>query len=269
MKRFLTALVLSAGLAAPAMAEIKGKVTFDGQAPERKPLAGISQDPNCGKLHKTPVLDETVIVGKGGELANAVVYLKGDLKGEAPADEAVLDQSGCQYVPHVIDVTVGQKLVAQNSDPFLHNVHTLPENNPPMNRGQAVKGQKDPIPTKSEEVFKVKCDVHPWMSAWICIFDHPFHSTTLEDGTFAIPTKGLKDGEYEVVVWHEKFKECATGKVTVKDGVGKIDLKAKPKAAMVGADTEKVITVLNNDGKPTCCTDGSKCGKKVEATATK
>jgi hypothetical protein len=273
MKRFLAALILSAGLVMPAFGAddkaITGKVTFDGQAPERKPLAGISQDPNCGKLHKTPVLDETVIVGKGGELANAVVYLKGDLKGEAPADEAVLDQSGCQYVPHVIDVTVGQKLVAQNSDPFLHNVHTLPENNAPMNRGQAVKGQKDPIPTKAAEIFKVKCDVHPWMSAWICIFDHPFHSTTLEDGTFAIPTKGLKDGEYEVVVWHEKFKECATGKVTVKDGVGKIDLKAKPKAAMVGADTEKVITVLNNDGKPTCCTDGSKCGKKVEATATK
>lgn len=265
MKRFLTALVLSAGLATPAMADIKGKVTFDGQAPERKPLAGISQDPNCGKLHKGPVLEETIIVGKGGELANAIVYLKG-VKGEAPKEEAVLDQTGCQYVPHVIDVTVGQKLVAQNSDPFLHNVHTLPENNPPMNRGQAVKGQKDPIPTKSEEVFKVKCDVHPWMSAWIYVFDHPYHSTTIEDGTFSIDAKGLKDGEYEIAVWHEKFKDCATGKVTVKGGNGTIDFKVKPKTAAAPSN-EKVITVLNTDGKPSCCTDGSKCGKKVEATA--
>jgi len=267
MKRFwLTALALSACLTTSTFAEITGKVTYDGQAPERKPLAGVATDPNCGKLHKTPLLDEaTIIAGKGGELANAVVYLK-DPKGEgkAPEEEAVLDQQGCQYVPHVLSVTVGQKLVAQNSDPFLHNVHTLPENQPGMNRGQAVKGQKDPIPTKAAEIFKVKCDVHPWMSAWVAIFDHPYHSVTGEDGVFSIDTKGLKDGDYDVVVWHEKLKEAFTGKVTVKGGKGTLDVKVKPKAAQAPSN-ERVITVLNNDGKPACCTDGSKCGKKSES----
>src|SRR4051794_12448673 len=73
MKRFwLTALALSAGLTTSTFAEITGKVTFDGQAPERKPLAGVATDPNCGKMHKTPLLEETIIVGKGGELANCV-----------------------------------------------------------------------------------------------------------------------------------------------------------------------------------------------------
>jgi plastocyanin len=267
MKRsLLTALALSAALTTSAFAEITGTVTFDGKAPVRKPVAGIGSDPNCGKSHKTALLDETVIVGKGGELANAVVFLKGDnVKGEAPADEVVLDQQGCVYVPHVVSATVGQKLMAQNSDPFLHNVHSLPENNPGINRGQSVKGQKDPIPTKAAEQFVVKCDVHPWMRAWVAIFDHPFHSVTGEDGVFSIDTKGLKDGDYEVVVWHEKFKECATGKVTVKDGKGKVDLKAAAKSAAAPAAADKEVTVstaggkVAADGKSACCSADGKC----------
>src|SRR4051812_35596571 len=45
MKRFwLTALALSACLTTSTFAEITGKVTYDGQAPERKPLAGVATD---------------------------------------------------------------------------------------------------------------------------------------------------------------------------------------------------------------------------------
>ena len=271
VRKFFTALALSAGMTTAAFAQVEGTVTFDGQAPARKPVPGITNDANCSKLHKTAPLDESVIVGKGGELANVVVFLKGDLKGDAPADEVHLDQVNCIYTPHVVSVTVGQKLLATNSDPFLHNVHTLPENNAPINKAQPVKGQKDTIPTKAAETFKVKCDVHPWMSAWIAVFDHPFHGVTGEDGVFFIDAKGLKDGEYEVAAWHEKFKECATGKVTVKGGKGKIDLKVTPKAAAV-PDTEREVLVSTVVKGPTCCTDGSKCAEtaakaKAEAEA--
>jgi len=266
VRQFLTALALSAGFSTAAFAQVEGKVTFDGQAPARKPLPGIMNDPNCGKTHKEAPLDETVVVGKGGELANAVVYLKGDVKGEAPAEEVVLDQIGCIYTPHVVSVTVGQKLIAVNSDPFLHNVHSLPENNMPINKAQPVKGQKDTIPTKAAEQFKVKCDVHPWMSAWVAVFDHPFHGVTGEDGIFYFETKGLKDGEYEIGVWHEKFKECATGKVTVKDGKGKVDLKVTPKAAAAPAADKQVLVSTTVKG-PTCCTDGSKCAETAAAKA--
>ncbi|MDB5294841.1 MAG: hypothetical protein JWO31_824 [Phycisphaerales bacterium] len=269
MKRsILSAFALSCALSTAAFAEVTGKVTFDGPAPARKPVAGLGTDPNCGKLHKAPVLDEAVVVGKGGELANVVVSLKGDLKGAAPADEVVLDQQGCMYVPHVVSVTVGQKLVAANSDPFLHNVHSLPENNPPKNVAQPVKGQKDVIPTKAAETFKVKCDVHPWMAAWVAVFDHPFHSVTGEDGVFSIDTKGLKDGEYEVALWHEKFKDCGSGKVTVKDGKGTFDFKVKPKTAAAATATDGTVLVSAEPTVkgPSCCTDGSKCGLKAGET---
>jgi plastocyanin len=269
MKRtFLTALAVSAALTSSAFAEITGKVTFDGKAPDRKPAAGIAQNADCAKSHKTPLMDETVVVGKGGELANAVVYLKKDgLKGEVPADEVLLDQVGCVYVPHVVSVTVGQKLVAQNSDPFLHNVHSLPEVNPGINKGQAIKGQKDPIPTKAAEQFIVKCDIHPWMKAWVAVFDHPFHSVTGEDGVFSIDTKGLQDGDYDVVVWHEKYKECAAGKVAVKGGKGTVDLKAAAPKAAGPAVEEKAVTVSTAGAKAACCADG-KCAEATTAAAT-
>lgn len=257
-RKFLLGLALVAGMSTSAFAQVEGKITFDGKAPERKPLPGITSDPNCSKGHKGPVLDESVIVGKGGELANAVVYLKGDLKGEVPADPVVLDQVNCIYTPHVVSVTVGQQLIATNSDPFLHNVHSLPEISPPVNKAQPVKGQKDTVPVKGAEQFKIKCDVHPWMSAWVASFDHPFHGVTGEDGVFFFETKGLKDGEYEVGVWHEKFKECASGKVTVKGGKGTVDLKVTPKAAAVPAAEKEVLVSAAANG-PTCCTDGSKC----------
>jgi plastocyanin len=147
IRKFVAAVALTAGFSTAAFAQVEGKVTFAGDAPARKPLPGIMNDANCGKLHKTAPLDESVLVGKGGELANVVVYLKGDgLKGDAPADEVVLDQVNCIYTPHVVSVTVGQKLIAVNSDPFLHNVHTLPETNAPINKASRVR--RTPFPPR-------------------------------------------------------------------------------------------------------------------------
>src|SRR3954454_23063864 len=128
MKRtaWLSAVVLSAGLSTGAFAEITGTAKLDGKAPKRAPVAGIGGVKECAAQHKDPLLEETVVADDQGNLANVVVFLKADgLKGAAPAEPAVLDQKGCQYVPHVLDLTVGQKLEALNSDGFLHNVHTL------------------------------------------------------------------------------------------------------------------------------------------------
>ena len=101
----------------------------------------------------------------------------------------MLDQKGCQYVPHVLAVMVGQPIIVKNSDPFLHNVHSLAIDNPAFNFGQPNKSTpaaRSP-PMKVAERFKIKCDVHPWMSAYVNVFEHPYFAVTKEDGTFAIP----------------------------------------------------------------------------------
>src|SRR5439155_14914661 len=93
-----------------------------------------------------------------------------------------LDQKGCQYTPHVVAVQVGEPLVAKNSDAFLHNVHSQPTDNTPINTAQPtidVKGKK--LDTKVAEYYRVKCDVHPWMSAWVAVVDSPYYAVTDKD----------------------------------------------------------------------------------------
>jgi hypothetical protein len=45
--------------------------------------------------------------------------------------------------------------------------------------------------------------VHPWMSGFVAVFDHPFFAVTKPDGSFEI--KGLPPGTYNLVFWHEKL----------------------------------------------------------------
>ncbi len=52
-------------------------------------------------------------------------------------------------------------------------------------------------------MIPVKCNVHPWMRAYIGVVSHPFFAVTGDDGTFTI--KGLPPGTYTIEVWHEKY----------------------------------------------------------------
>jgi plastocyanin len=201
---------------ARAAGTITGSVTFDGKAPALKPLS-MDADPVCAKKHSAPVPNEMLALGSGNTMGNIMVWVsKGVPAGKtypAPKTPVVLDQHGCQYVPHVMGIMVGQPYRILNSDGILHNVHTLPKINPSFNRGQpaTVKEVTTSFP-KPEGMFQIKCDVHPWMSAYIAVFTHPFFSATATDGKFTI--SGLDPGTYEITAWHEKLG-TKTASVTV------------------------------------------------------
>jgi hypothetical protein len=114
---------------------------------------------------------------------------------------------------------VGQLMLIKNSDDTLHNIHALPNNNDEFNKGQpSGSPEMKKTFTKPDVMVKFKCDVHPWMTAYVGVLEHPFFSVTGADGTFSI--KNLPAGEYEIVAWHEKFGE-QTAKVKVGDGEAK------------------------------------------------
>ncbi|MEO6436146.1 MAG: carboxypeptidase-like regulatory domain-containing protein, partial [Tepidisphaeraceae bacterium] len=71
-------------------------------------------------------------------------------------------------------------------------------------------------PLKATETFRVKCDVHPWMSAYIVALEHPFFGTSGEDGSFSIAN--LPPGDYTLTAWHETLGEK---QVPVKIEAGK------------------------------------------------
>lgn len=196
----------AAASAAPAgKGIIKGKVLFGGTRPPAAEI-NMSAIPDCHKQHKTPVTEETIVASDKNELANVVVYLKdgASLGGAVPTTPAVLDQKGCVYHPHVLPMMAGQPFIVQNSDPFLHNVHGFAKDNGEFNFPQQSKGERKKVDAnKSVENYKVKCDVHPWMGAFIVILDNPFFAATKTDGTFEIT--GLPAGSHTLVFWHEKL----------------------------------------------------------------
>ena len=63
-------------------------------------------------------------------------------------------------------------------------------------------------------MIRAKCDVHPWMSAFLGVVDHPFFATTGDDGAFRFE---LPPGEYTVDVWHETLG-TKTVPLTVESG---------------------------------------------------
>jgi hypothetical protein len=187
------------------LGKISGKVTLEGTAPTQEPIQ-MAADPNCARLHTTPVTTEFVVAGEGGALANGFVYLKSGVQGSfpPPSSPVVLDQVGCMYHPHVIGIQVGQPLEIVNSDETLHNIHAMPKKNKEFNIGQPVKGLKTQRRFDVEEVMvPFKCDVHKWMNSYAGVLPHPFFAVTGADGAFTID--GVPPGSYVVEVWHEQL----------------------------------------------------------------
>jgi plastocyanin len=188
---------------------ITGRIAFQGTPPAPQPLR-MQTDKSCLLGDAPNPVDNALLVGAGGGIQNAFVYVKGGLDPEyafaVPATPVVLDQKGCVYTPRVIGLMAGQTLEVLNSDETMHNVHALPRHNQEFNHGQRLKGQRLTKTFSVPEVMvRFKCDVHGWMAAYVGVMAHPFYAVTDADGRYEI--KGLPPGDYTLAIWHEKLGE--------------------------------------------------------------
>jgi len=195
-------------------ASIKGDISFNGTVPPAQKLK-MDADPSCMLQHPEGVTSEDLLVNADLRVKNVFVYIKeGDTGShKAPKDPVVLNQLGCRYEPHVLGIQADQPLQIVNSDDTLHNVHALPKNSKQFNLGMPIKGMKLKKKFKKSEVMvKIKCDVHPWMSAYVGVLSHPYYDVTGDSGVFEI--KDLAPGDYVVEAWHEKLG-ASTQNVTI------------------------------------------------------
>lgn len=192
---------------------INGTINLAGMAPANPPI-DMSAEPECAAKHPNGATTNEV-VASNGKLANVFVYLKEGVTGShpAPSDQVVIDQQGCEYMPHVTGAVVGQPVVFRNSDGLLHNVKATPQNNRPFNISQPTNMDSSPQRfSQAEVMIPVQCDVHGWMQMYVGVVAHPYFAVSGADGNFTI--SNVPPGTYTLEAWHEKYG-VKTAQVTV------------------------------------------------------
>jgi hypothetical protein len=190
---------------------VKGQVMWGGSAPPAEEKINTAKEPACAKCN---VVKEEFVVGKNGGVKNVFVWLQNgnDFKAKLPihpalkdvkAKEVVLDQPCCKFEPHVLALREGQVVIGKNSATFNHNLKWGGgDDNPGDNKLIPGGGQLKIEDLKaSKSVVIVECNIHPWMKAWIRVFDHPYFAVTDAEGKFEI--KDAPAGKYNIVMWQE------------------------------------------------------------------
>ena len=206
-------LLTPAAVSAEGWGSITGQLVYDGPVP--KPTIQRSKgDPTVKDsavcADKDYYNNDLIVNADNKGLKNAFLYLRKvgeihpDLK-ESKEKTVVFDQKGCTFFPHVMVVRTDQEVLVKSDDPVAHNTHTFPFKNQAVNFILAPNdrvGKKVSNPISERLPFQVKCDIHPWMTAYWFVVDHPYVVISDKDGKFTI--KNLPAGKNDFRVWHEK-----------------------------------------------------------------
>jgi len=197
-------------------AVVSGRVTLSGVPPANEKVT-MGTDPFCADHNPGETELPAWAVGPDGALANVLLRVTTGVDGvyPPPAEAKTLDQKGCAYSPRLLALMVGQPLDIVSSDATLHNVHAAGTANKPFNLGMPAPGTRYTRTFLVPEIVPFRCDVHPWMRAFVAVVPHPFFAVTGADGRYEI--RGLPAGTYSVEAWHEKLP-AQTFTVTVPDG---------------------------------------------------
>ncbi|QDU66955.1 cupredoxin domain-containing protein [Engelhardtia mirabilis] len=177
---------------------LRCEVRLVGEAPDAPLIVADKNVEHCGAELRDPVLRV-----QGGRIADAVVSV--DPGEQVAAGEALhldLRSAGCLLEPRVQTAPVGSRLLLTNRDNITHNPHGwLDGERTVFNVTLVDEGVSLERTLRDAGVYRIDCDTHSWMRAFIHVFDHPFHGVTGSEGEVRID--GLPAGPREVVIWHE------------------------------------------------------------------
>jgi hypothetical protein len=231
----LVAAFYAASIHAAGWGSVKGKFVYDGVAPKPAAIVADKDPAVCGVAG---LVDESLVVGKDGGLANVLVSLivkPGGKKPEVHADFAKdagkkidFDNKGCRFSPRMIVLRTDQVLVLKNTDPVAHNVKGNALVNTPFNPILPGLASIDVKLTKEERLpMECTCAIHPWMKGYVVVRDDPYAAVSAADGTFEI--KNLPEGTWTLRGWQERsgfLKEVKIGTKTITPtDKGQFDVK--------------------------------------------
>ena len=190
---------------------VQGMITYNGVVKNRTVLPTKDKEV-CGKARKIPL----VMVGDGGAVQDAVVYLKDVAKGKAWPDmgRPVVNNIACIFEPHV-QVARRGKVDLLNSDPVLHNTHGYYGKATAFNVALPFKDAQVTKILKRTGPVRTDCDAHGWMLGWVIVVPNPYFMQTGSDGMYSLTD--VPPGDYTLVVWQEQIGETEMS-VSVKAG---------------------------------------------------
>lgn len=109
----------------------------------------------------------------------------------------------CDAAPRIQGALAGGTLNVLNLDPATHHTRFLGAGDVTLDVVQQFEaGQLVPKTQLlgTPGLIEVRCDVHPWMRAWIAVFDQPYFAEVRGDGAFALDS--VPPGEHRIVYWH-------------------------------------------------------------------
>lgn len=240
---------------------IKGKVVLDGTPPTPAPLEITKDQDHCSKGPKSELLNPTWIVGQDKGVANVIVWLQAPTNKyfaipddqKTRKDTVLVQQPYCAFEPHVFVLypsfydaasksqkRTGQQFKVNNTAAIAHNTNysfsdqllNTGDNKllPPLKAGDkpaeidvTANAAKEKDCSKVQDI-KVACNIHPWMSAYGKVFDHPFAAVTggAKEGDKAfgefVIANAPAGAEVDLMYWHESMsKPEVAKKVTLKD----------------------------------------------------
>lgn len=166
----------------------------------------------------------------GHPVANAVVMLVSDAKGEMPAassrlaSEKTVDQRNETFVPLVTILPRGGHLIFANSDNTMHQVYSF----------SAIKQFEFTLPhgkTSPPVVFDksgvaaIGCNIHDHMIAYAFVSDSPWTGLTGADGR--VQMADVPAGAYTAQIWHPRLVVGAAPTARVTVGTEPASLKSK------------------------------------------
>ena len=203
--------------APPEWVTVRGRVVWPGELPKPELLNITGADkPAC--CSSGPVTSNFLLIHPASRgVKYAVVWLRPESEDRTavwpeakvhptlrhpPPRFHELDQPNCQFEPRVIAAREGDVLTVKNSSAIPHNVTFTDRWAVDINRTLSAGGFVVAGPLSADRLpAGIRCTVHPWMSASLRVFDHPYFAVTDEQGRWEIPLAPA--GRCRVVYWHE------------------------------------------------------------------
>jgi plastocyanin len=160
--------------------------------------------------------------GVAGSADAVAVLAPAEPREFTPSDvPAIMNQTGYEFIPHMLVAQVGQTVRFLNSEDVLHNVRVteVETDTAAFNVSTAAYGSYDHT-FERPGFYTVTCDIHTTMRATILITETPY--TTRADGNGRFTIHDVQLGAYTLTVYAEG--NPIVRKVQVKGGATEIEI---------------------------------------------